>query len=251
MQPKKTSEQILSMRRGGRILASLLSDLRSYVAVGMTGVEVNDWVKLEIAARGATPTYQEPVPNFPGVICISVNDAIVHGVPTNVPFRRGDVVSFDLVISYEGMKTDSATTVVVGENPNGAVRHLLQTTERSLLAGIAAIRGEGTKTGDIGEAVEKILRAGKLGVVRELVGHGVGIEMHMPPEVPNFGKRNRGETLHIGDTIAIEPMATLGSGDVQFSHDDGWTYSTKDGSLSAHFEHTVLITESGADILTV
>jgi methionyl aminopeptidase len=130
------------------------------------------------------------------------------------------------------------------------VKHLLQTTERSLQAGIDAISGPGIRTGDIGAAVEAVLAGGKLGIMRELVGHGVGLEMHMPPEVPNYGKKGTGTVLSVGDTIAIEPMASLGSERIVIDEEDGWTYSTRDGSLAAHFEHTVLITEDGAEVLT-
>lgn len=249
-QPPKTPEQVQAMRDGGRILGDILNRLRSHVQIGMTGLEVNDWVGAEIARLGATPTYKEPVPNFPAVICISVNDEIVHGVPTDYAFKKGDVVGFDLVITYKGMKTDSAFTLVVGEQPNGATKHLLNLTERSLYAGIDAIKGEGTRVGDIGAAVEKVLQDGKLGIIKDLVGHGVGSQMHMSPEIPNYGQAGTGAVLKEGDTIAIEPMATLGGEKVYTDPDDGWTIATKDGSLAAHFEHTVLITKDGAEILT-
>jgi methionyl aminopeptidase len=187
---------------------------------------------------------------FPGNICISVNEQIVHSIPSDYVLEKGDVASFDLVIEYKGMKTDAAFTMVIGEEPKGAVKHLLQTTERSLQAGIDAISGPGIRTGDIGAAVEAVLAGGKLGIMRELVGHGVGLEMHMPPEVPNYGKKGTGTVLSVGDTIAIEPMASLGSERIVIDEEDGWTYSTRDGSLAAHFEHTVLITEDGAEVLT-
>ena len=148
------------------------------------------------------------------------------------------------------MKTDAAFTMVVGEQPSGAVKHLMNATERSLYAGIDAIKGDGTRIGDISAAVEKVLAGAKLGIIRELVGHGVGQEMHMPPEVPNYGRAGTGEILRAGDTIAIEPMATLGGEKIDANHPDGWTISTRDGSLAAHFEHTVLITKNGAEILT-
>lgn len=249
-QPQKTPAQIEAMREGGKILAQVLDGVKKHVQPGMTGWDVNAWVAEEIIRLGATATYKEPVPNFPAVICISVNDAIVHGVPTDQPFERGDVVGFDLVVTYKGMKTDSAFTMVIGEQPSGAVKHLLSTTERSLYAGIDAIKGQGTQVGDIGAAIEKVLSAGKLGIVRELVGHGVGHEMHMGPDIPNYGVRGSGALLQPGDTIAIEPMATLGGESTVTDADDGWTISTRDGSLAAHFEHTVLITENGVEILT-
>lgn len=246
---EKTAEQIQAMREGGKILATIFRDLRKYVQPGMTGLEVDSWVEKEILRLGATPTYKEPVPNFPGVICISVNEAIVHGVPTGYVFEKGDIVGFDLVITYKKMKTDSAFTMIIGENPGGVKKHLLTATERSLYAGIDAIKGEGTYTGDIGAAVEKVLEKAKLGIIRDLVGHGVGKEMHMAPDVPNYGSKGKGVLLVPGDTIAIEPMATLG-GERIVTEDDDWTISTRDGSLAAHFEHTVLITKDGAEILT-
>jgi methionyl aminopeptidase len=249
-QPVKTSQQIEAMRVGGKILATVFDGLKNHVQVGMTGMDVDAWVEKEIIRLGATPTYKEPVPDFPGVICISINDAIVHGVPSEYVFEKGDVVGFDLVITYKGMKTDSAFTMVVGEQPTGIKKHLLNHTERSLYAGIDAIKGRGTHTGDIGAAVEKVLRDAKLGIIRDLVGHGVGLEMHMGPDVPNYGRKGSGTMLLPGDTIAIEPMATLGGEKVITDQDDGWTISTRDGSLAAHFEHTVLITEDGAEILT-
>ena len=250
MQPPKTPEQIAAMKEGGKILGTILRGLKQYVQVGMTGHDVDKWVAAEIKRLGATPTYKEPVPDFPAVICISVNDAVVHGVPTEYAFEKGDIVGFDLVITYKGMKTDSAFTMIIGEDPSGAAKHLLSLTERSLYAGIDAIKGDGTRVGDIGAAVEKVLSDGKLGIIRELVGHGVGQEMHMGPDVPNYGRKGTGAILKEGDTIAIEPMATLGGERVYLDPEDNWTILTKDGSLAAHFEHTVLITKDGAEILT-
>lgn len=248
-QPPKTPQQIEAMREGGKLLAIIYSSLQKHVQAGMSEREVDAWVEKEIIRLGAVPTYKTPEVNFPNAICISTNDAIVHGVPSEYIFEKGDVVSFDLVISYKRMKTDAAFTMILDEKPSGAKKHLLSVTERSLYAGIDAIKGP-VYTGDIGEAVEKVLKSGKLGIVRELVGHGVGVEMHMPPEIPNYGKAGSGVLLKPGDTIAIEPMATLGKADIKTDR-DGWTIRTQDGSLAAHFEHTVLITETGAEIMTM
>lgn len=249
-QPPKTDAQIQAMRECGRILATIFEGLKKELKPGMTGLEADAWVAGEIKRLGAEATYKTSEVGFPNVICISVNDAIVHGVPTDEPFQTGDVIGFDLVIAYKGMKTDSAFTTVIGEEPKGALKHLLSQTERSLMAGIDAINGDGTHIGDISAAVETVLASANLGIVRELVGHGVGQEMHMPPEVPNYGMKGTGSILRIGDTIAIEPMASLGDERVRGPLEDGWTYATRDGSLSAHFEHTVLITKDGAEILT-
>lgn len=248
VQPSKTSDEIEAMRKGGKILASILTDLKKKVVVGMSELEADEWVEKEIKSRGAVATYKTPEVNFPYAICVSTNDQIVHGFPTSYKFEKGDVVSFDLVITYNDMKVDSAFTMVVGEDPKGAKKHLLNTTERSLYAGIDAIKGP-VRTGDIGAAVEKVLSEGKLGIIRDLVGHGIGQRMQQPPEVPNYGMKGSGVLLVPGDTVAIEPMATLG-GEAIVTEDDGWTIGTRDGSLAAHFEHTVLITETGAEILT-
>lgn len=248
MQPPKTKQQIEAMREGGKLLAQVFDGLKKQVRAGVTELELDAWVAKEISQLGATATYHTPEVDFPGVICISVNEQIVHGVPTEYVLEKGDVVSFDLVITYRGMMTDAAFTMVVDETPTGAVKNLLTTTERSLYAGIDAITGP-VYTGDIGMAIEKVLLDGKLGVIRELVGHGVGPSMHMPPELPNWGRKGSGVLLKPGDTVAIEPMATLGKERV-ITEDDDWTISTRDGSLAAHFEHTVLIQEDGAEILT-
>lgn len=245
---EKTPEEIQAMRDCGKILATIFRDLRQQVRAGVTERELDAWVAQEIERHGAVATYKTSEVNFPGSICISVNEQIVHSIPTDNALQDGDVVSFDLVIAYRGMKTDSAFTMVVGDKPSGAQKHLINATERSLHAGIDAIKGP-VRVGDIGAAIEKVLKEAKLGIVRELVGHGVGHEMHQPPDIPNYGRRGKGILLTPGDTIAIEPMATLG-GEKVITEDDGWTISTRDGSLSAHFEHTVLITEDGAEILT-
>ena len=245
---EKTPEQIQAMREGGKILAQIFDDIREYVRSGLTEQDIDKFVDTKIKEYGASATYKTSEVNFPGAICISTNEEIVHGVPSSYVLREGDVVSFDLVITYKDMKTDSAFTMVVDEQPKGAVKHLLSATERSLYAGIDAIKGP-VYTGDIGAAIERVLKDAKLGIVRELVGHGVGLKMHMPPDIPNYGRRGTGVLLKPGDTIAIEPMATLG-GEGIIELDDGWTYATRDDSLAAHFEHTVLITESGAEIIT-
>lgn len=247
-QPKKTTSEIQAMREGGKILASILNDLKKYVTVGMSEFEAAAWVEKEIKARGAIATYKTSEVNFPGVICISTNNEIVHSPPTNYIFEKGDVVCFDLVITYKGMMVDSAFTMIIGEEPKGAKKHLLSFTKRSLFAGIDTIKGP-VHVGDISAAVEKVLNEGKLGIVREFVGHGIGKKMWLPPEVPNWGMKGVGILLNPGDTIAIEPMAMLG-GDAIVTEDDGWTISTRDGSLAAHFEHTVLVTEDGVEILT-
>ncbi len=249
LQPTKTAAQIEAMRKGGRILAQILQQLRDYVQPGMTGRELDAQVEQWIRAAGATPTYLEPEVDFPGSICISVNHALVHGIPNDTPFEAGDVVGFDLTITYKQMKVDSAFTMVVGAKPTGAVRHLLVNTERALLTGIEQVR-PGAHVGDISAAIEKHLTKARLSVIRDLVGHGVGQEMHMPPEIPNYGRRGSGPVIDVGDTLAIEPMASLGGHQVR-NTSDGWTVAMADGSLAAHFEHTVLATDDGYEVLTL
>ena len=248
MQKIKTDAEIQAMREGGKILAEIFQGLREKTVAGVSEKQLDAWVEAQIKAHGAEVTYKTSEVNFPGAICISVNDQIVHGIPSDYVLQDGDLVSYDLVITYKNMKTDSAFSMVVGGKPNGAQKHLLHATERSLYAGIDAIHGP-VRVGDIGAAVEEVLKEAKLGIIRELVGHGVGHEMHEDPEVPNYGHKGRGPLLTPGDTIAIEPMATLG-GEKIVVDDDDWTISTWDGSLAAHFEHTVLITEDGAEIIT-
>lgn len=244
----KTPEQIQAMREGGKILATIFSEIREFVHAGMSEKDVDAFTAKRISHYGATPTYKEPSVNFPGVICISTNDEVVHAIPTDYVLKQGDLVSFDMVIRYHGMCVDSGFAMVVDETPSGDVKRLIDYTERALYAGIDAIKGA-TRVGDISAAVEAVLHEGKLGIVRELVGHGIGVEMHSPPDIPNYGVKGSGPLLQPGDTIAIEPITTLGSEHiVQLS--DGWTISTQDGNLSAYAEHTLFITEDGAEILT-
>ncbi len=246
---KKTPEQLDAMRECGVLLATVFEGLKKQVHAGVSERELDNWVGHEIQSLGAEATYKTPEVDFPGSICISTNDAVVHGVPSDYILQRGDVVSFDLVISYKGMKTDAAFTMLVDEIPAGDKKRLLEYTERSLYAAIDAIKGS-VKSGDIGAAAEAVLHQGHLGIVRDLVGHGVGLRMHMPPDIPNYGQAGTGVLLKPGETIAIEPMAMLGGEKVYSDASDGWTIRTADGSLAAHFEHTVLITEHGAEILT-
>lgn len=246
----KTPAQLDAMREGGKILARILRELCEFAEAGKTGLEADKYARKKIIEYGAESAYLTPDVNFPGVVCISVNDCVVHGLPSDVPFENGDVVKFDMVISYKGMMVDSATTTVIGGSPKGAVKHLLHETQKALSAGINTVK-PGVKTGDIGAAVEKVLKKAKLGNVTEMVGHGIGVKMHMPPEVPNFGRAGSGVSLQAGDTFCIEPMTSLGKGKVSFDQDDdNWSVFMKDGSLSAHFEHTVLVTDNGVEILT-
>lgn len=248
-EPENLEEKIKAMRAGGKILGGVLRDLKAYVKPGMTGKEVDAWVRKTIEERGAKVAYDYLDEPFPGAICISVNDELVHGAPTDYVFEEGDKVSFDLDVLYEGYYTDSAFTMIVGDKGSPAVKQMIKTTERAMWAGIDVVKA-GVKTGDIGYAVEKVLRAGKLGVIENYVGHGIGKEMHMRPDIPNYGSRGHGYTLKAGDTICIEPMSCLGKPANYVDRESNWTVKMKDGSIGCHCEHTVLVTEDGCEVLT-
>ena len=248
--PEKLQEKITAMREGGKILGNLLKDLKAYVKPGMTGKEIDAWVRKEIVTRGAGVAYDMLEEEFPGAICISINDELVHGAPTNEPLEEGDKVSFDLVIYYKGYFTDSAFTMIVGEKGSPAVKKMISVTESSLWEGIEQVK-PGAHIGDIGAAVEKVLRQGHLGVIENYIGHGIDKEMHCAPEVPNYGKKGHGYKLVEGDTIAIEPMSCLGKPANYVDKDDNWSVKMKDGSIGCHCEHTVLVTKDGYEVLTL
>ena len=248
--PAELEHKITAMRKGGQILGSVLRDLRDYVKPGMTGLEIDQWVRKTIEERGGKAAYDYLDEPFPGAICISVNDALVHGAPTDEPLEEGDKVSFDLDVLYDGYYTDSAFTMLVGGKGSPVVKQMIKTTEESMWAGINMVR-PGAKIGDISYAVEKVLRKSKLGVIENYVGHGIGKEMHEAPEVPNYGIRGHGYTLKVGDTICIEPMSCLGKPANYVDKDSNWTVRMKDGSIGCHCEHTVLVTEDGCEVLTL
>lgn len=240
-------EKYDAMKTGGKIMAQIFDDLRDATKVGTNEKWLDEYCESKILEYGAEVAYYEDDPDFPGAICISVNDELIHGVPEDRDLEDGDKVSFDLVIKYHGYYVDSAFTMIVG-NASSAEKNLLKVTEASLYAGIDQVK-PGARLGDIGHAVERVLKKGGLGVIVNYVGHGIGEKMHMPPEVPNFGKKGTGEMLKPGDVICIEPMSSMGKVDTRVGS-DGWTVFLKDGSLGAHFEHTVLVTEDGYEILT-
>lgn len=243
----KTSAEIEAMRVSGGMLASVLQTLSKQIEVGMSGKDASEIARKESKALGGKTSFLG-YQGFPDVICISVNDGVVHGIPTELPFKEGDLVSFDFGITYQGMITDSAFSMFVGNAPSKDAERLMKTTERSMYAGIDTLKN-GVRVGDIASAIEQVLKREKLGIIRELVGHGVGHDLHEDPNIPNYGIAGTGPKLSSGMTIAIEPMATLGTQAI-IVDEDGWTIRTRDGSLAAHFEHTILITDSGYEILT-
>jgi methionyl aminopeptidase len=244
----KSAREIDLMAQGGKILGATVEHLRAAVKPGMSTGDLDAIAEEFIRSHdGAVPAFKG-LYGFPGSICSSVNQEIVHGIPSKKRvLKEGDIVSLDVGVGYKGYFTDSATTVGVGKISAEAQR-LLDVTQESLEAGIA-VAVVGNHIGDIGHAVEKVVEAAGFTVVRDLVGHGIGVEFHEEPQVPNFGKPKRREKLVPGLTIAIEPMVNAG-GPATRTLKDRWTIVTVDGSLSAHFEHTVAITENGPRVLT-
>jgi len=245
----KTASEIEAMRESGGMLATILQVLKSQVAEGISTKQLADIAERELKALGGQPSFLG-YNGFPDVVCISVNEEVVHGIPkADKIIKKGDIVSLDFGVTYRGMITDAALSTIAGNAHSQTHENLVKYTERSMLAGIDAVHDQ-VRTGDIGAAVQAVLEPRKYGIVRDLVGHGVGHNLHEDPNVPNYGRPNTGPWLEEGMTIAIEPMATLGTERVYLA-DDNWTIVTEDGSWAAHFEHTVLITEDGAEILTI
>lgn len=244
----KTGSEIKAMRASGQMLASVLQFVKKHVEAGLSTKDLAELAKKELRSLGGKPAFLG-YQGFPDVLCTSVNEEIVHGIPsTQKILRDGDILSMDFGVIYDGMTTDSAISVIVGNDPAPKVSELLSYTERSLMAGIDVVK-DGVRVGDISSAVQAVLDKRGYGIIRDLVGHGVGHELHEEPNIPNYGSKGTGPVLSAGMTIAIEPMASLGTHEVR-AEADGWTVATLDNSLSAHFEHTVLITENGADIIT-
>lgn len=242
----KTDAEIHAMRESGRMLATILGIVQSKISPGIRTEELADIAAKELDVLGGKPTFLG-YQGFSDVICISINDEVVHGIPSKKVIKTGDIVSFDFGVTYNGMITDAARSILVGPD-NKTKLQLLSTTSASLDAGIAVIKN-GVHVGDISAAIQYVLDSGGYGIVRDLVGHGVGHALHEDPNIPNYGRAGTGEVLQTGMTIAVEPMSTLGSFKV-YTASDGWTIATRDGSVSAHFEDTILVTESGAEILT-
>ena len=236
------------MREGGKMLATILRLLKSEVAPGMTTKDLADRAAIELKALGGQPSFLG-YQGFPDVICISLNAEVVHGIPSATRIiKEGDLIGLDFGVTLRGMITDAAISMIVGKPKQKGHVDLVRNTEAALEVGIAAVHDQ-VRTGDIGHAIEKFLKHHRYGIIRDLVGHGVGHELHEDPNIPNYGRANTGPWLSKGMTIAIEPMVTLGTDRVVVGPDD-WTIMTADNSWAAHFEHTVLITENGAEILT-
>ena len=250
---RKSKSELEAMREGGRITAACLELLSENVRAGVTTRELDRMAEDFIRSNGGKPEFKgypgsPGAPDFPGSICASPNAMIVHGIPGSYRLKDGDVISLDVGVRYEGFVTDSATTVAVGEVPPDA-EGLLKTTQQCLAAAAEQVR-VGKRLGDIGHAIQSLAESRGYGVVRDLVSHGVGRKMHEDPQIPNYGRPGTGPRLQPGMTFAIEPMITLGDYDIRISEWDGWSIYTADNSLSAHYEHTVAVTENGPWILT-
>lgn len=250
----KTKEEIDILREGGKRHAYILAELAKMVRPGLSSWDLESRAVELIREGGDSSAFLNYKPYgakrpYPATICVSVNDEVVHGIPNEEEkiLNEGDIVSIDLGLVHKGLITDAAVTVAVG-NVTPEIAKLLDVTEKALYAGIKATK-DGRKTGDVGEAISRFAYANNYGLVEELAGHGVGYSVHEDPYVPNYGEAGKGDTLKTGMVIAIEPMFNLGTKRISLDS-DGYTFRTADGKPSAHFEHTVVITRSGVEILT-
>ena len=242
----KSKREIELLKNAGNIVYQTHQYLKPYIKEGITTKELDKLAEDFIRSKDATPSFKG-YEGFPSTLCTSINSEVVHGFPSDRKLKNGDIISIDIGACYKGYHGDSAWTYTVGE-VDEKTKQLLEDTEKSLFVGLEQVK-PGNRIGDIGYAIEQYARKHNLGVVRELCGHGVGTSVHEDPEVPNYGIPNTGPRLKEGMVIAVEPMLTLGSPKV-FLHDNDWTVDTQDGSLSAHFEHTVVVTKDGYQILT-
>ncbi|WP_446741853.1 type I methionyl aminopeptidase [Silvibacterium acidisoli] len=244
----KTPQEIEKMRRSGQVVREVLELVRQAVRAGASTLDLENVAAAKMKEIGAKPAFKG-YRGYPCVLCTSVNEEVVHGIPSaERVLRDGDIVSIDTGVIIDGYYGDSAITVAVGSKVAPQTQRLLDVTRASLESGIREVR-PGATLGDVGAAVQEVVEAEGFSVVREFVGHGIGTRLHEDPQVPNYGRRGQGQKLREGMVIAIEPMVNAGRPDVQVLS-DGWTAVTQDGSLSAHFEHTVAVTAEGAVILT-
>lgn len=246
----KSPPEIEKMRRAGRIVAGTIDAVLAAVAPGKTTADLDRVAETYIREQGAIPSFLGyGRPPFPASICTSLNEEVVHGIPSpERVLREGDLLSLDFGAIWEGFHGDSAVTVFVGEPPSSEAEKLVRVTQEALDAGIAQIR-PGGRLSDISHAVEQTVLGAGFEVVREYVGHGIGRAMHEDPQIPNYGSPGRGPELRPGLVIAVEPMVNVGGWQTRLLADD-WTVVTADGSLSAHFEHTIAVTEDGHEVLT-
>jgi methionyl aminopeptidase len=244
----KTPQEIEKMRRSGGVVREVLETVRGLVKAGATTLDLENAAAAKMKELGAVAAFKG-YRGYPCVLCTSLNEEVVHGIPSkNRVLRDGDIVSIDCGVVVNGYYGDSAITVAVGNGISPEAKRLLDVTKASLESAIAVVK-PGATLGDIGAAVQEVVEADGFSVVRDFVGHGIGTHMHEDPQVPNYGRRGQGTKLRPGMVLAIEPMVNVGGPGVQVLK-DGWTAVTEDGSLSAHFEHTVAVTQEGAMVLT-
>jgi methionyl aminopeptidase len=245
----KSPEEIDKMRKAGRIVAGTIDRVLAAVGPGVTTAQLDEVAEAYILEQRATPSFKWYRGTFPASICTSLNDEIVHGIPSNKRVvREGDVLSLDFGAIWDGFHADSAVTIVVGDPRSPDAEKLVRVTEEALEAGISQIR-PGGRLSDIGAAVQQVAEGAGFSVVREYVGHGIGRALHEDPQIANYGDPGRGPVLKPGLVVAVEPMVNVGSWETRVLADD-WTVVTEDGSLSAHFEHTIAVTEDGHEVLT-
>lgn len=242
----KSEREIELMRKAGMLVSLMHKFIKPYIKEGITTKELDRLCEKFIVSHDAVPSCKG-FEGFPATLCTSINDEVVHGIPGNRKLKNGDIITIDVVIGYKGYQGDAAWTYAVGSIDDDK-KYLMEHTEKSLYEGLAMVK-PGNRIGDISHAIQKYAEEHKLGVVRELCGHGIGREMHEDPEVPNFGVPNTGSRLKPGMVICIEPMLNFGKRDVNLLEDD-WTVVTADGTPAAHYEHTVLVTEDGYEVLT-
>lgn len=242
----KTPEEIEKLRIAGKIVGDTHNYLKPFIKEGITTKELDQLAEEFIKSKDATASFKN-YEGYPGSVCTSINDEVVHGIPSTRKLKEGDIIGIDIGANYKGYHGDSAWTYAVGK-VDKQKEDLMKYTEEALFAGLSTIH-DGSRVGDIGYAVYTYARKHNLGVVRELVGHGVGSALHEEPNVPNFGKKGTGPILKEGMVIAVEPMLNAGTHKIAILEDD-WTIVTLDGKPSAHYEHTVLVTKDGYEILT-
>lgn len=245
---RRTEDEIKVMRRAGRVVAEMHAAIRAALRPGVTTTQLDQVAREVLSRRGARSNFLGYNGTYPAVICASPNSVVVHGIPDDVPLEEGDIVSIDCGAIVDGYHGDAAFTAGVG-NIHPEAQRLIDTTQAALEAGIVTL-APGSRLGDLGHAIQTTVESAGYSIVAGYVGHGIGTEMHEPPDVPNVGRPGRGHAVRAGDVFAVEPMACVGTSQTEVA-EDGWTVYTQDGSLAAHWEHTVAVTDHGPEMLTL
>ena len=244
----KNKAEIATMRRGGKILGKILKELSEYLEPGMCTLDLEKKAEELFENHGVIPGFKG-YHGYPNILCTSVNNEVVHAIPNKIPMEKGDILSIDCGVLLDGLNTDSAIALIVGGQSAPEVERFVKTCKRALWAGIKTVK-PGARVGDIGNAIETVVKKAGFKVIPDLTGHGIGYTLHEEPHVFNYGKKGKGPALKPGMTIAIEPIITMGSPRIETLQDE-WTIVTEDDSLSIQHEHTILVTESGYEVLTL